>query len=568
MSFLEWLADLMRQNTTMPIFLTIGLGFWLGRLKYKSFSLGSVAATLIIGVIIGQIGIKIPNEIKSIFFMLFLFSIAYSVGPQFFRAFKGQGLKQVAFAVLEAIICAGTVIAAAKIMGYDTGVALGMFAGSQTASASLGVASETVRGLTMTAGLKEHILEMIPICYAVTYVFGTIGSAWFLSNIGPILLGGLQKVKEENARIEAEMDAGEFQVEPGYIVANRPVSFRAYKCESALFDKPITVAQIEELFREKGQRIFVERARVNGVIKEVSPGLKIHKGDVIVLNGRRESLVEDAPDFGPEIADHELLSFGVERLPVTLSKKGAHRLTFGALRNAPYMKGVLVSSLTRNGIALPGRAKTELHPGDVVTLVGLTRDVLEAAAAIGFPDRHTRETDMVFLGLGLAFGCFIGMLSIKLGGIPLSLSSSGGVLLAGLFLGWLRNSHPTFSRIPTQVVWIFDNLGLNMFIAVVGLTSGASFIGGIHSVGIGLFFVGAICTLFALTVNIFIARKIFHFDRSETLGCVAGARCGVASIGAIQDALDSDLPAIGYTVTYAVANLILVFSSLLVLAFV
>lgn len=241
-------------------------------------------------------------------------------------------------------------------------------------------------------------------------------------------------------------------------------------------------------------------------------------------------------------------------------------MTFGELRQKPFMKGVVVRSITRNNISLPARKRTVLQRGDILTLVGLPRDVADAVTGIGYSDRPTDSTDMIFLGLGVAVGCFIGALSFRWNGVPVSLSISGGALLSGLFLGWLRSSHPTFGRIPAPVIWIFDNLGLNMFIAVIGITSGATFVGGLKEVGIGLFFVGICCTLIALVINIFIARKIFHFSTPETLGCVAGARCGVASIGAIQDALESSVPALGYTVTYAVANLVLVFSSLLVLA--
>lgn len=564
---MEWVAGIFRHYPVIPIFLTIGIGFWLGRLKYKSFSLGPVAATLLVGVIIGQLQINIPDVVKSIFFMLFLFSIGYSVGPQFFMSFKGQGLKQVAFALVEALVCASTVILAAKIMNYDTGVAVGMFAGSQTASASLGVTSETIRNLTMADSAKEHLLSIIPACYAVTYVFGTVGSAWFLSNIAPMLLGGLTKVKEEASAIEADMDSGEFKAPAGYIVADRPVSFRAYKAESQFFDQPKTVAEIENHFSQQDSRIFVERLRIDDEIMDPSPKLKVKHGDTVVLNGRRELMVEEGEFIGPEVADHELLSFSVENLPVTVSRSGACGMTFGELRRQPYMKGVIVRSITRNNVSLPARGKTVLQRGDVLTLVGVPRDVGDAVKQIGYSDRPTDTTDMIFLGLGVAFGCFIGALSFNVNGVPISLSISGGVLLSGLFLGWLRTSYPTFGRIPSPVIWIFDNLGLNMFIAVIGITSGATFIGGLKEVGVGLFFVGICCTILALIINIFIARKIFRFSRPETLGCVAGARCGVASIGAIQDALESTVPAIGYTVTYAVANLVLVFSSLLVLAF-
>ncbi len=565
---MDYILDILRHNPVIPIFLTIGLGFWVGRFKYKSFTLGSVASTLLVGVLIGQIGIEIPSIVKNIFFMLFLFSIGYSVGPQFFRSFKGQGLKQLGFAVVEALVCAGTVILAAKLMGYDTGVAVGMFAGSQTASASLGVTSETIRGLALSSEAKARLLDIIPTCYAVTYVFGTIGSAWFLSNIGPMLLGGIKKVKAETKAIEEELDAGSEKIAPGMVSADTPVTYRVFRAECDWFDRPRTVAELEQYFADKNERIFVERLRLRGKIADPSPDAVIRKGDLYVLSARSEVMVEESPFLGTEVADHELLSFGSENLPVTVAKSAVDGMTFGKLRQQPYMKGVLVSRITRNNMALPGKNNLILERGDVLTLCGSPRNVALAAKSIGYEDRQTVSTDMVLLGLGIALGCFVGALAVHIGGVPVSLSTSGGALLSGLFFGWLRNRRPTFGHIPDPVVWIFDNLGLNMFIAVVGLSAGTSFVSGLKEVGFALFFVGVAATLTALTINIFIARKLFKFSAPETLGCVAGARCGVASIGAIQDALESTVPVIGYTVTYAAANLILVFSSLLVLALV
>lgn len=564
---IDYIFNILRNNPVIPIFLTLGLGFWIGQLKYKSFSLGPVAATLIIGVIIGQIGIEISQTVRVVFFMLFLFSIGYSVGPQFFRSLKGRGLKQVGFAVLEAIVCAATVIVASKIMGYDTGTACGLFAGSQTASASLGVTTDTILGMNMPEEAKKSITDMIPVCYAVTYIFGTIGSAWILSNVGPWLLGGMKKVKEETAEIESKMDDGEFTPEDGMIDANRPVAFRAYRADSDIFNEPRSVEYIEDLFARKNVRLFVERLRLNGKLYDPKPKLLIRRGDTIVLSGRREVIVEEAAIIGPEVADTELLSFGAENLPVTVSKKGAAGITFGEIRKQPYMNGVIIKSMTRNGVSLPARSKTEIQRGDVLTLVGLPSKVAVAAENIGYADRQTESTDMKFVGIGVALGCFIGALSFMVDGVPISLSTSGGALFSGLFFGWLRSRKPTFGYIPPQVSWLFDKLGLNMFIAVIGLTSGQSFMHGISEVGIGLFIVGIIATLIPLVVMTLVGRKIFKFGCAETLGCVAGSRCGVASIGAIQDALGSNLPAIGYTVTYATANFVLIFSSILVIIF-
>lgn len=568
MDFLEYIISIIRNNPVIPIFLTLGLGFWVGRLKYKSFTLGPVAATLIIGVIIGQLDIEIPSIVKSLFFMLFLFTIGYSVGPQFFRSLKGKGLKQVGFAVLEAVVCAGTVILASKIMGYDMGTACGLFAGSQTASGSLGVTTDTIRSMMMPDEAKNQAQNMIPIAYAVTYIFGTIGSAWILSNMGPWLLGGMAKVKAETARIEAEMDNNDFIPEDGQIDANRPVAFRAYKAESEIFDVPRSMHYVEQMFARKNIRLFVERMRINGKVVDPNPKVMIHKGDSIVLSGRREVIVEEGAIIGPEVADTELLSFGAENLPVTVSKNGAAGMTFDEIRRQPFMNGVIIKTMTRNGVSLPALSKTEIQRGDVLTLVGLPSKVTVAAENIGYPDRQSNMTDMTFLGIGIALGCFIGALSFMVDGIPVSLSTSGGALFSGLFLGWLRSRKPTCGYIPPQVSWLFDKLGLNMFIAVVGLSSGTNFISGIQSVGISLFVVGVIATIIPLVLMIFIGHGIFKFGRAETLGCVAGSRCGVASIGAIQDAIGSNLPAIGYTVTYAVANFVLVFSSLLVIAFV
>ena len=568
MDLIDYIFNILRNNPVIPIFLTLGLGFWIGQLKYKSFSLGPVAATLLIGVIIGQIGIDISPTVRVVFFTLFLFSIGYSVGPQFFRSLKGSGLKQVGFAVLEACVCAATVIIASKIMGYDMGTACGLFAGSQTASASLGVTTDTINSMNMSADAKKAITDMIPACYAVTYIFGTIGSAWILSNVGPWLLGGMKKVKEETAEIESKMDEGEFTPEEGMIDANRPVAFRAYRADSDIFEEARSVQYVEQLFANKNVRLFIERLRLNGKIYDPKPGLMIRRGDTIVLSGRREVIVDEASVIGPEVADTELLSFGAENLPVTVSKNGAAGMTFGEIRKQPFMNGVIIKSMTRNGVSLPARSKTEIQSGDILTIVGLPSKVMVAAENIGYADRQTEATDMVLIGIGIALGCFIGALSFMVDGIPVSLSTSGGSLFAGLFFGWLRSRKPTFGYIPSQVTWLFDKLGLNMFVAIIGLSSGPTFIHGIAEVGISLFIVGIICTLVPLVVMTLVGHRVFKFGRAETLGCVAGSRCGVASIGAIQDALGSNLPALGYTVTYATANFVLIFSSILVIIFI
>ena len=190
---IDYIIELLRENPTIPLFLTLGLGFWLGGLKIKSFSLGPVTATLLVGVLIGQLDIPIAEPLKTVSFLLFLFAIGYRVGPQFFRGLKGDGVKQMLFAVIECAICIVVCIIAARLMGYNTGTAIGLFAGSQTISASIGVGSDIISSMKIDPEIKKSLTGMIPSAYAVTYIFGTIGAAWIVANLGPKLCGGLDR---------------------------------------------------------------------------------------------------------------------------------------------------------------------------------------------------------------------------------------------------------------------------------------------------------------------------------------------------------------------------------------
>lgn len=292
---MEWIGHILRDNPSLAVFLTLGIGFFIGQLKYKSFSLGTVTSVLLVGVLVGQFDIPVPGPLKDVFFLLFLFSIGYSVGPQFFRALKGDGIKQVLFAVVVCGLCLLSVWGVALCMGYNIGEAVGLLAGSQTMSAVIGVGTDTINSLGVSEAEKQQWISIIPVCYAVTYVFGTIGSAYILANLGPWLLGGLKKVKAETAELEKKMNYGTSNTDPNYIKAMRPVVFRAYKVTDSFFATPRTIEEIDDYFRQKGKTIYVERLRSGGTVTDVAPGsdLKITLGDEIVLSGRREFVVGD-----------------------------------------------------------------------------------------------------------------------------------------------------------------------------------------------------------------------------------------------------------------------------------
>lgn len=555
---MEWVIHLLRQHSELAIFLTIAAGFWIGKIKVGQFSLGIVTSVLLVGVLVGQLNITIEEPVKSVFFLLFLFAIGYKVGPQFFRGLKKDGLPQVEFAVLMCVGCLVITWILALIMGYNAGEAAGLLAGAQTISAVIGVADDTINGLNISTEQKNNMINIIPVAYAVTYIYGTAGSAWVLSSLGPKMLGGLEKVKAACKELEAKMGTSEAD-EPGFEHARRPVVFRAYTIENDWFGNGKTVEQLESYFISQGKRLFVERMRHNHtIINEILPGQLLQKGDEVVLSGRREFAIGEEDWIGEEVIDPQLLDFPVEVLPVMIHKKPYANRKLEFIRKQPFMHGVSVRRIKRAGIDIPVFAQTMVDSGDTLELVGLKKEVETAAKQLGYIDRPTNATDMVFVGIGILIGGVIGALAIHIGGVPISLSTSGGALIAGLVFGWLRSKHPTFGQIPESSLWVLNNVGLNMFIAVVGISAGPSFIQGLKEVGPMLFIIGILATSLPLLLGLILARYVFHFHPALALGCTAGARTTTAALGAIQEAVDSETPSLGYTVTYAVGNTLLI----------
>lgn len=555
---MEWVIHLLRQHSELAIFLTIAAGFWIGKIKVGQFSLGIVTSVLLVGVLVGQLDITIEEPVKSVFFLLFLFAIGYKVGPQFFRGLKKDGLPQVGFAVLMCVGCLVITWILALIMGYNAGEAAGLLAGAQTISAVIGVADDTINGLNISTEQKNNMINIIPVAYAVTYIYGTAGSAWVLSSLGPKMLGGLEKVKAACKELEAKMGTSEAD-EPGFEHARRPVVFRAYTIENNWFGNGKTVEQLESYFISQGKRLFVERMRHNHtIINEILPGQLLQKGDEVVLSGRREFAIGEEDWIGEEVIDPQLLDFPVEVLPVMIHKKPYANQKLEFIRKQPFMHGVSVRRIKRVGIDIPVFAQTMVDSGDTLELVGLKKEVETAAKQLGYIDRPTNATDMVFVGIGILIGGVIGALAIHIGGVPISLSTSGGALIAGLVFGWLRSKHPTFGQIPESSLWVLNNVGLNMFIAVVGISAGPSFIQGLKEVGPMLFIIGILATSLPLLLGLILARYVFHFHPALALGCTAGARTTTAALGAIQEAVGSETPSLGYTVTYAVGNTLLI----------
>jgi putative transport protein len=555
---MEWIIKTFQGYPELAIFLTLALGYWIGALKFGKFNLGAVTGVLLAGVLVGQMHITISPNVKSVFFIMFLFAVGYGVGPQFFRGLKSDGVPQVIFSVLQCLASLLTAYLVALFLGYDAGAAAGLLAGSQTISAVLGVATDAVNQLNIVADQKAALINNMPVAYAVTYLFGTAGSAWLLASVGPKLLR--VDLAEECKKLETKMGGGENEL--GVISLSRRFDVRAYRVTNPnMINKTVGALEAEV----KDARGFILRIRRGSAIIEAEPSTVIQQDDVVTVETRQEVLIERGGEIGPEVDDKALLDFPAMALDVVVTNKTLAGKTLADLASHEFARGVFLRQITRAGRELPFTPGTKVDRGDVMTLVGAKRDVDRAAQEIGYADRPTNMTDMVFVGSGIVLGGLVGALTVHVGGIPLSLSTSGGALIAGLVFGWLRSVNRTFGRIPAPALWILNNVGLTTFIAVVGISAGPSFVSGLKEAGLSLFFAGIVVTSVPLIIGVLMGKHLFKFHPGITLGAAAGARTTTAALGMIEDVAKSKVPALGYTVTYAVGNTLLTIWGLVII---
>lgn len=551
MDLWQWTIDSIKSSPEIAIFLTLGLGYYIGNIKLGNFSLGPVTGTLLSGVIIGQLAIEISPQIKSIFFIMFLFAVGFGVGPQFVRGLANNGIKQALFAVVISVLCLFSVFVVAAIAGYGPGYAVGLLAGTQTISASIGLATNAISHSSLGHSAAQEQLNNIPVAYAVTYLFGTVGTGWIIAFLGPKILK--VDLEKECARYEKEMSAGE--PDGGIASAWFQYEYRAYKLDASNIVVGKTIGEAEKLI---GNRVFIERLRRKDSIVEPKEDMTLEVGDTVVVSGRTEHLIKLLSGVH-EIADKELLQIPTESMDVVVTSKQANNKTLLELSSVSEARGVYINRIRRGsqGVDIPVKAQTEIHRGDIVSVSGSKKHVEAIVEEFGFADRPSSTTDMVFVSFGIVIGGLLGSIIVPVDGIPLTLSTSGGALIVGLIFGWLRSFKPVLGNVPTATLWFMNSVGLNVFIAVVGITAGPTFINGVKSAGVSLFFYGIIATSIPMIIAPLVGKYIFKFDPAINLGCCGGARTSTASVAMVADVSKSNVPMLGYTVPYAVSNTLL-----------
>lgn len=533
------------------ILLSVAIGTILGRIRFKGFALGATACILIVAVILGQLGnFVIPPLFRSIFFSLFVFTIGYRSGPEFFASLSLRTLSQVGVALCVSGTGLVAVLAFAFLFHLDAGTASGLAAGGLTQSSLIGTAS----GALAQSGLPENELRQlqanVAAGYAVTYILGYILTLLFVPLAAPRLMG--IDLKEEARKLEAAL-SGADATKTGKLNL-RKFNARAYRVEKASGE---TVGAIEDRI---GSRVVIERIIRKGRPIEPDRATVLGPDDDVVVAGPSAAIITAGAHIGREIDGAELLhDVTGEVLDVMVDAKGLHGRTIRevAERVGDDARGVFLRDLKRRGQEVPLTPETRIYVGDIMTLVGSVGDVERAGARVGQVLRYSERSDIAFLAAGIAVGLLAGLVSFKAGSFAITLGGAGGALIAGLVCGWLRTRQPTMGSIPPAAQQTLSDLGLGGFIASIGLANGPAALAAIQAHGLLLLGMGVVVTLVPLIVATIFAHRVLKINPVIVCGALAGAMTVDAAVTGACEIAESQTPVLGVAVPYAVGNVLL-----------
>lgn len=551
---MQWLIPYFEKNPELAVFLAIGVGYWIGKFKVKGVGFGPVTGSLLAGLLIGTF-IKVPvsDTAKSLLFLLFMYGIGYSAGPGFIRGIREGGWRWVALGVVIPVAGLLTAFAVAKVLNLELGYAAGMMSGGLTESPVIGTASEAIRSLPISDDEKNRLVSQIAIADALTYVFGTFGVIFFCSYIGPWLLR--IDLKAEALKVEAEL--GFVRQKEGVKSAWNMFELRAYRVEAGSPVVGKTIAQAERLAERS--RMFIERARRDGIIHQSEPGFVLQAGDVVAVIGRQEALLKITEGHGTEVFDRELLDVPSATFDVVLTNREAAGRTIAQLANqSEGLRGVFLKAVRRGAEEIPIAPNTRLHRGDVLTIYGLEPAVRSVSAEIGDVLLAESGADYVALGLAVCFGALMGLVvSFPVGGLHIAMGSSVATLVIGLAMGWRNSVRPTFAVLPHDAIEFMKSIGLAAFVAMIGLKAGPVFIQALKEIGVTVFLGGVVVTLVPLLVGLFVGRYVLGLNPLLLLGALAGAQTMTAGLAAVQERSESPVAVIGYSSTVAFGHILI-----------
>ncbi|MBC3886770.1 aspartate-alanine antiporter [Acetobacterium paludosum] len=541
---LKALSEFLINNVVFSIFICLALGYAIGKLRVKSFSLGATVGTLVIGLIVGQAGIfDISPVIKDIFFNLFIFTIGYEVGPAFFSSLKKSGIKLIIHSVFFSACSFTIALILFKTFGVSPGEGAGIVAGALTHSAIIGTSSSAILNLPGLSQADKNAMEaQVAVAYALTYVFGTIGVVIFLKNIAPKLLGVDLKeaTKKKVESINYKLDSSEKTI-------INTIKMRAFNIGEGSVYIGKTVSGIEKQY---DYRLTFEKIFREGLEVEVSQDFQFREGDVITLIGDLLSMVEFEEAHLQETAEKKYLNIILQRQDIVLTKVFQQSHIDDCSAN-----NIIIVSALRAGHPLEDIHN--MRKGDTIRLVGPMNALNKVVKEFGYARNTGIDTDVSFMSTGIIIGLLVGMLTLIVYNIPITLGAGGGVLFLGLFFGWYQSRHPNFGQIPASARWFLKSAGLNTFIAVVGITAGASFVAAIQSMGFTVLIIGAVISIVPHIISLYFGKYVLKLDAIDIIGGQCGGGTITAGLNAMTDETGSSIFAISYTPEYAVGNILL-----------
>ena len=550
---LSWLEQFLVRYPELALFLVIAAGYWIGSFKVGAFSLGPVTGALFAGLLVGQFAhVPVSGMTKSFLFLLFLFGIGYSVGPQFMQALNRDGLKPMLLAVVVCITGLAASIIVAKVLKLDPGFAAGLMSGALTQSAAMGTATDAINGLALPEAERARLVAHVAVADAVTYIFGYAGVILFVTIIAPALL----KVDLKTEALKLEQALGMNRAKPGVASAWRKFELRAYRLPEQSPLAGVVVAAAEA--RVPDHRLFIHRLRRGERVLEADPGTVLQAGDVIALSGPRQTIVELIGPRAEEVEDKVLLDIPATTADVLLTNSKLAGKSLAEASTEVWARGLYLRSVSRGDQDVPIAAGLLLQRGDVLRIVGPEPIVQTAATNIGVIIAPSSTIDFVVLGLAIFLGGVVGVLvTFTVGGIKISLSTSVGTLLAGLLVGHLRTRYPRFGRIPDGAIALMTSLGLAAFVGLTGIHAGPIFVSALREAGLGLLIGGMVVTLAPQFVGLAFGHFALRMKPILLLGALTGGQTVTAAMAALQERSGSPVPVLGYTPAYPIANILL-----------
>jgi len=549
------LHRLVTAEPLLALFVTIALGYLVGKIKIGSFVLGGIAGTLLVGVIIGQLGVNIDSGIKNIFFALFIYAVGYQGGPQFFHALNRRSLNQLASAFVMCFVGLLCVLAAAWMFGLDRGMAAGLAAGGLTQSAIIGTAGDAITKLGLSPELTKTMQTNVAVGYAVCYIFGSLGPIIMVSWFLPLIMKW--NIRQEAVKLAKLLSGGHAELDPGQFNAARQISTRIYEIangskasgKTALsIDQALSNASVEAVYRE-------------GKALDLTDTTVIQVGDRVAITGVIGVMESACSLLGREMAAANGSLLVQENREIILTNRALNNREVGEIREHVKVEtrhGVFLTAVKRMGHDLPVLDKLELKRGDELHFAGSPTDLNRVQSKIGYKITAAAVTDFIFFGIGMLIGMLLGLIEFKIWGIPISIGSGGGCLLSGLFFGWLRSVHPRFAALPIGASNFLRDFGLAVFVGIVGIAAGPQALVAIQKYGLTLFFLGVAVTLIPQVITFFFSYYVLRIQNPiEALACVAGGRSANPAFAALLAKAGNATPVVSFTVTYAVANVFL-----------